>query len=178
MKNSLTLLAIEDSAHHIQDLKEMLSAEIPRLPLQLNVLFATNLKEAMSLIDQVDIVMTDIFFPAEHGGDAMEPNGKKIVEHCLLAQKSVVWVTSTYHHGDRTQALWEWSREHGVEMFDCEEISFVPDDWFDRDEEELQCELQNRCNGEGQHKHWRWAFLKGLLKYRWSSEIQDFIYSA
>lgn len=122
MKNPITILLVEDNADHIADLKAMLDEELPRLPIAVNCLWAADLQGAMSLWGQFnpDAVMTDVFFPTAPGCPEDGKNGKFVVERCLLELKPVVWVTSTFHHGSRTEPLSRWGREHGLEMFDSE----------------------------------------------------------
>lgn len=136
----MTLLVVEDRENHLADVKEMLATEMPHLPLKLDVIYASTLEEAERFLDQADIVMTDVFFPAKAGGDAEEANGKVVVERCLEANKPVVWVTSTHHHGRKTNAVSEWGRRLGMEMFDCDDVG----------------------NGDGEHKPWK-AALFGLF---------------
>jgi len=144
MKSTISILVIEDRANHIADCKAMIETERTRLPIQVNVLWANNLEEALSLLDQADAVMTDVFFPSISGGNDEEPSGQKVVEQCLAKCMPVVWVTSTYHHGKKTNSVNGWGREHGLEMFDCRDGG------------------DPYANVEGTHKPWKDAFY-GLL---------------
>ena len=140
----MTLLVVEDREHHLADVKAMLAIELLHLSLKLEVIYASTLEEAERLLAQADIVMTDVFFPAKAGGDAEEPNGKVVVERCLEANKPVVWVTSTFHHGRKTNEVSEWGRARGLEMFDCKGV-------FD---------------GEGKYKPWKaalWALFYAVV---------------
>lgn len=139
MMNPLTMLVVEDRPNHMTDLNAMLEAELPRIPVQVKVLYAQDLETALQLLPQADIVMTDVFFPAGPG-EPEQPNGQIVVERCLAEQKPVVWVTSTHHHGRSTNDVSQWGRKHGLEMFDC----YVDDD----------------C--EAPHKPWKEGFY-GLL---------------
>jgi CheY-like chemotaxis protein len=144
MKSPLNLLVVEDNANHIADLRTMLEEELPRLPITVNILWASDLQEAMTIFDQSnpDAVMTDVFFPPARGGNDKEPNGQKVVERSLMEQRPVVWVTSTYHHGRQTDGMSSWGRDHGLEMFDCY--------------------IDDNKDGEAPHKPWKEA-LYGLL---------------
>lgn len=139
MNDHMTMLIVEDNAAHLADAKKMLERELPLLPITLSVIYATTLEEAESLIERADIVMTDVFFPSTAGCSAEEPNGKNVVEMCLATNTPVVWITSTYHHGSKTNAVSEWGRKRGLEMFDCD-----------------------AGDGEAEHKPWK-AALYGLL---------------
>lgn len=141
MKSPLTMLVVEDRPNHMQDLTTMLEAELPRVPVQINVLYAEDLESALQLLPTADAVMTDVFFPAgdidlstmgEDSGllceevrldiygstNGQKPYGMVIVQEALTAGKPVVWITSTYHHGKGTNEASKWGRELGLEMFD------------------------------------------------------------
>ncbi len=141
MKDPLTILFVEDGDGHFADLQQMLAIEIPRLPIRVNALFARTQVEAEALLNQADAVMTDVFFPAEVG-DKEAGNGLAIVALCLEKKKPVVWITSTYHHGTKTDPLNEWGCKHGLKMFD----SCTPDSTSENDT-------------EGDHKPWKSALL-------------------
>jgi hypothetical protein len=145
MNSPLKMLVVEDRVNHIADCQTMLEEVLPRIPIRVNVLWARDLQEAASLLPQADAVMTDVFFPTAPGGNAEEPNGQVVVERCLDQSKPVVWVTSTYHHGKRTDPVSRWGRERGLRMFDCRSAE------------------SNCCNdAEDQHKPWKKA-LYGLF---------------
>jgi hypothetical protein len=156
MKDPLTILFVEDSDGHLADLQQMLAVELPRLPIRVNALFARYLLKADALFDQADAVMTDVFFPVGVGRE--EGCGKTIVERCLVEGKPVVWVTSTYHHGTKTDPLNEWGREHGLEMFDCVTLDAGGDN-----------------DNEGEHKPWKSALL-GLLYTVTAVEIGEALF--
>jgi hypothetical protein len=145
MKNTLNILVVEDHANHLADCQAMFEELLPKFPIQVNVLWAKDLKEAFSLLPQADAVMTDVFFPAAPGGTDEEPSGQVVVSWCLDQSKPVVWVTSTHHHGKKTEPINQWGREHGLVLFDC------------------QAEGASYYNDlEGQHKPWKEA-LYGLF---------------
>jgi hypothetical protein len=143
MKNPLTVLVVEDNPNHVADLEAMLAEERPRLPIELTVVIATNLFDATLQIGRSDAVMSDVFFPDDAGGAEM-PNGKQVLIACLATKIPAVWITSTYHHGARTDPVNQWGRKHGFEMFDCLELAG-----------------KNR-DSEAEHKPWKAAFY-GLL---------------
>lgn len=145
MKNPLKILFVEDSDWHLIDLRQILTTELPRLPIRVEALLAQNLIEAKALLDQADAVMTDVFFPAMSGGKE-EGNGRKVVERCLAEGKPVVWITSTYHHGLKTSDLNEWGRERGLEMCDCYDPESQSGDG----------------DAEAKHKPWKKALFKLL----------------
>ena len=118
MKNPFILLIVEDQEHHLKDVKEVIEKERERIPITLNVTYATNLQDALSLMSEADGVITDVFFPSLAGENSEGSNGQRIVEECLKLKKPVVWCTSTYHHGRKTDPFSEWGRKRGLEMFD------------------------------------------------------------
>ena len=150
MKNPFTLLVVEDRDNHLEDVKAVIAAEQPRLPIQLNVLYARNLNEALSLFDSADGVMTDVFFPVSNGEEEVHA-GQTLVGYCLTENKPVVWVTSTYHHGNKTDPINNWGRQRGLEMFDCPSVS---------------------GDHEALHKPWRKA-LYGLFYSAVATEIGE-----
>ena len=115
---SQTLLVIEDNPRHLNDVKSVLDDLLSQLTLKVRTVFATNLVEANGHFSDADLIMTDIFFPDQQGGDAEIPNGQKILEQCIAEKKPGVWVTSTYHHGKKTSPLFHWGHEKGFAMFD------------------------------------------------------------
>ena len=141
VKSPLTVLVVEDNSGHMEDCRTMLKEVCPKLSIEVMVVEATNLKEAFELLPQADVVMTDVFFPTRTGMSADEPNGMTVVEECLYHSKPVVWVTSTYHHGHKTESVSGWGRSRGLEMFDCN---------------------PSHPDGEAPHKPWKKAFV-GLL---------------
>jgi hypothetical protein len=142
MKNPLRVLVVEDNPQHTAQLMSMLDQEVPKLPIKIFVIVVADLQMAQREYPNMDAVITDVFFPEVLGGDSEVPNGKVIVERCLADQKPVVWITSTYHHGKKTNAVNEWGRAHGLEMFDCGDYNIE--------------------DGEAIHKPWKDA-LYGLL---------------
>ncbi|MDO8511929.1 MAG: hypothetical protein Q7S57_01540 [bacterium] len=113
------LLAVEDNTLHLRDLMQVIGELPDDFPLDLEIKCVRSLREALNNLESADGVITDVFFPEIPDGDATQPNGKKVVEACIAAQKPVVWITSTYHHGTMTNAVSEWGRDRGLEMFDC-----------------------------------------------------------
>jgi hypothetical protein len=118
MKDVLKLLIVEDGLMHLEDVRNFLAKE--PLPLKLQVDYVVDLENAVAKLPWADAVLTDVFFPRNRGEEE-EPNGQVVVEECLRLGKPVVWITSTYHHGTRTDGVSVWGRNRGMEMFDCPE---------------------------------------------------------
>lgn len=117
MKN-LNLLIVEDNPKHVADLKTVLEQELPKWPMQVNSTWTTTLEDACYGLQRADIVMSDVFFPTRSGGREV-PNGQNLAVEALESSKPVVLVTSTYHHGDRTESIHEWCLENQIALFDC-----------------------------------------------------------
>lgn len=151
-KKHIKLLVVEDNEAHVLDLNGVLEdlGLGYEFPLNLEVCVVSTLAGALAKMSQTDWVMTDVFFPDVPGGDATQPNGKKVVEACIATQKPVVWITSTYHHGTMTNAVSEWGRDRGLEMFDCP--------------------IAGRGSEEAPHKPWKEA-LYGLIYTALAIEI-------
>ncbi len=152
MKNVLSLLVVEDQQHYLEEVRKLLTSE--QLPVVLQVRYATDLEEALQLLPDSDMVMTDVFFPSSRGGEE-QPNGKRIVEECLKTDKPVVWVTSTWHHGKKTNPLSEWGRSKGLEMFDALQSG----------------ERLKDSEGEASHKPWKRA-IYGVISLLLRQEFQ------
>lgn len=124
---TLNILLVEDNDNHAADCVSMLAEIQDRLPVQVTLTRATTLEDALPLVAEADGVLTDVFYPAKAGDSAETPSGQQMVAHCLRIGKPVVWCTSTYHHGTRTNTVSQWGREHGLEMFDtCAENGEAP----------------------------------------------------
>ena len=144
MKSLLKILVIEDRENHKNDFDEMFAAEIPKgnFPVQIEILHAADLATATHLIHEVDAIISDVFFPDVTGGEERE-NGTEVAKLSLTMGKPILFVTSTYHHGSRTEPVNQWCVSHGVEMFDC-----YPKKQYDETEAE--------------HKNWKGS-LFGIL---------------
>ncbi len=136
------LLVIEDRDNHWDDAKNFFSQP---LPIEFEMLHATTLETALELLPKADWVMSDIFFPTKTG-NAEKTNCKQVVVECLKSGKPIVLITSTHHHGTKTEPVNKWARKLHVEIFDKE--SLLPGS---RD-------LEN----EAEHKPWKDAFV-GLM---------------
>lgn len=118
MNSLVGLLVVEDDERHMADFLETLLEVKRAMPFQIILKCAANLEEALKLIPEADLVVTDVFFP-DAPGQEVGAYGTNVVAECLKQLKPVVWITSTYHHGDETEESSKWGRDHGLEMFDC-----------------------------------------------------------
>ncbi len=138
------ILIIEDTAKHIADVKEIVlkvkkTFLEKNIPIEIEPVYATNLSEAMSQLESVDAVMSDVFFPEREGGKERACS-VEIMKKTLSLHKAIVLVTSTWHHGEKTQPVFEISRQYGLlELFDCNP--------------------KDLKNGEDEHKPWATALI-------------------
>ncbi|MEK6901121.1 MAG: response regulator [Nanoarchaeota archaeon] len=112
------ILLVEDRPQHIAEAKQLLEERI-RSGIITGVDYASTLHQAMQSlrVGTYDGVISDVFFPSEEG-EMEAQNGTTVAEQALFYSVPVVLVTSTYHHGTRTQPVCEWGRERGMELVD------------------------------------------------------------
>jgi len=155
--NTLEILVIEDNQSHLADARKIFE-ERAGAGVPLRVDYASTLEEANAKLQSCSYgaIMTDVFFP-EKDGDSESANGVKIGEYALQHQIPFVMVTSTYHHGGKTEPVNQWTRQRGVKLVDCDIQELV-----DRDElRETSSDLAYKklMNGEGKKKNWGGAYL-------------------
>lgn len=117
------ILVVEDNPEHLADMqKTLLILErkflIKKIPISIEPVYAVNLLDAMKLLDSVDAVMSDVFFPRQKGGKE-EDCGVEMMKKSLFLRKAVVLITSTWHHGAKTQPVCLATRDYGIEMIDA-----------------------------------------------------------
>lgn len=115
----LELLAIEDNPKHLSDLREVMGGRVEAGVVG-RVDYATTLTEAYEHLGDrsYDGVLSDIFFP-DLGGRCEEQNGQQVANYCLQSQIPFVLVTSTHHHGKRTDPVCQWIRGKGMNLVDA-----------------------------------------------------------
>ena len=121
MNKHIAILVVEDNEDHIRDCQAMLNNLSKEFPLDLEIVWERNLRDAFDGLAFADWVMPDVFLLDVPGGDANESNGKKIVEVAIRAQKPVVWITNSCATGNVTCDEDNWVRHYGISMFDCPE---------------------------------------------------------
>jgi len=123
------ILLVEDNPKHLADAKALLEDRV-RVGAINGVDYATNLDEAVELvgIKTYDAIISDIFFPAEAGG-IEEELGTFMGRYALDYNIPFVLITSTYHHGCKTQPACDWIRNRGMNLVDNPEA----DKWGDSD---------------------------------------------
>ena len=138
MKEQLEILVIEDNPKHISDAKKLLDDRAERGIIS-NVDYASTFSEAQELLNRksYDGIISDIFFPEKSGENERE-YGTTIAELCLQRKTPFVLVTSTFHHGRKTQLVCNFIRNKGMQLVDSNPK--------DRD-------------GEAESKYWAGAFV-------------------
>ncbi len=112
------ILLVEDNPKHLADARMLLEERITRGVIS-RVDYASTLASAMNYLrtETYDGVMSDVFFPEDDGKPEAQ-HGTHVAEYVLAQGNPVVLVTSTYHHGSRTQPVCRWGRERGIELID------------------------------------------------------------
>ncbi len=152
--DKLKLLVVEDRNEHFADFEKILTEQ--EFPIALDITRAKTLKEALPLIPQADGVVSDLFFPTQAGG-AEEPCGRNVVEECLKIGKPVIWITSTWHHGSKTNKHNNWGRDKNLEMFDSGD-------------------MQNP-ETETEHKPWLEAIL-GIIYSIYAAQFKEWTFTS
>lgn len=116
-KKQVRLLIVEDNHNHQLDAIRMLDSLPETFPLWLEVDFAFELDAALRRLPNSEWVIPDVFFPDVTGGDITQPNGKMVVEACIVAKKPVVMVTDqTQQQAFKTEQS-QWVHSRGIELF-------------------------------------------------------------
>lgn len=113
-----TLLLIEDNPKHLADAKVLLEDRVKVGAIN-GVDYATNLTEAEELLRtrKYDGIISDVFFPKEAGGIEQQM-GTTIGQYALDHKIPFVLVTSTHHHGYKTEPVNQWISERGMKLID------------------------------------------------------------
>lgn len=90
-------------------------------------------------------VLSDVFFPRTRGG-VEEQLGTEFGQYVLDRGIPLVLVTSTYHHGRKTQPACDWARKRGMQLIDRPDMS-----------------SSTLCESEDEHKEWEGAYF--LMSY-------------
>mgnify|MGYP001489112488 CR=1 FL=1 len=122
-QKQLDILVIEDQNKHFWDVEEELNGRIAEgVPLKVD--YAANLKEALALIEKEDYdgIISDIFFPEEAPGgslsDDLGPRGRVVALKAMEKSIPVVFCTSTWHHGEETEPVYQFSIDHQIPFVD------------------------------------------------------------
>ncbi len=154
VNDMVRLLLIEDNKKHLQDARQLLEERVASGAIA-GVDYAATFDEAMRYLTTTKYsgIMSDIFFPTSNGGNE-EENGTKIGEYALQNGLPFVLVTSTYHHGRKTEPVSFWARTRP----DMELIDTMPETGRD---------------GEAQSKNWigGYVVLSYLIEAKQVGEI-------
>ncbi len=148
------LLLIEDNKKHLTDAQQLLEERVASGAIS-SVDYASTLDDAIQYLTttRYDGIISDIFFPTAYGGNE-EENGTKIGEYALQQGLPFVLVTSTYHHGRKTDPVCSWARTRA----DMELIDTMPETGRD---------------GEAESKNWigGYVVLSYLIEAKHVGEI-------
>ena len=131
------ILVIEDNERHLADARAFLEERV-KTGVTLEIDYVSTLSEAREMMAKVgyDVILTDIFFPATSqeartaegdsslaavGVDVVgsdSPYGVLIAEEAFKQSLPVVLVTSTHHHGRKTQPVHGWAMEKDIRLID------------------------------------------------------------
>lgn len=114
------ILVVEDNEKHLQDAKELLEGRV-QAGVPINVDYASTLDEALGKLHctKYDGVMTDVFFSRNQGTQEVS-SGKDVATYALENRIPFVMVTSTHHHGYKTEPINQWIRANGLELVDAD----------------------------------------------------------
>jgi len=112
------ILLVEDNPKHLADAKTLLEERV-RSGVIGGVDYASTLRQAMESLRTGDYtgMLLDVFFPNDEG-ETEQPNCVKVDEYALDKGMPFVLVTSTYHHGRKTEPVSKWAREKHMELVD------------------------------------------------------------
>src|SRR3989344_169321 len=116
----LEVLVIEDNPKHMSDVKQLCDERIQKGVLS-SVDYASTLTEANELLfgKTYDGIISDVFFP-ERSGEKEREFGTTIAQYALDKKIPFVLVTSTHHHGRKTQPVCDFMRGRGMNLVDSE----------------------------------------------------------
>lgn len=202
--DKIRILVIEDSPDNLEEAEETLKDVINNS--RLEVRYTTTLKKAIEQIQggiegPYDGVLSDIFFPYE-GGDEPELYGTRVGEMLLKKGVPVFLITSTHHHGQRTEPASTWARSKGMELFDVPSEGLIRDlngkvkpigwkkCWADAFFQLIKLIIGKERNfyliteegikdlfGDGKQELWglNWNYDKTLEYYRWQGKRDEWI---
>lgn len=153
MKEKLEILVVEDQPEHLADVRAVLDS---RKQYGIGADYVSNLDDTKRKLEKrnYDGILSDVFFP-EREGEAESAAGLWVAEYGRIYRIPFILVTSTYHHGDKTEPINHWLRRKGPKLVD----------WMPSDDEYYQ-----RKNSEGDRKNWEGGllslmyFIEGLKK--------------
>lgn len=112
----LEILVIEDGTKHLSNAQELLNERQELISAD----YASTLEDSLKMLEEkrYDGVLSDIFFPTRKGGEE-EPNGEVIINYCMENKLPVTLITSTHHHGAKTEPIYKLCCRKRIEMIDA-----------------------------------------------------------
>src|SRR3989338_6369609 len=149
----LQILVVEDSPSHIKDIKVEMNRRISQ-GAHLNVLYVSNLHDALRQMNSADGIISDVFFPLNLSGINPDANAQSFLQR--FARDNVLPASGTYlahiahknnlpialctdghHHAKNLREVYSFIQEEG--------IPFVPN-------------YQSEYESVAKHKYWASAY--------------------
>src|SRR3989338_6559285 len=119
MDQKYGIVVIEDQQKHLEEVKGLIEARSDIV----SAVYAANLAAAIDTLNsrKYDGILSDAHFP-EREGAPESPCGKQIIDYAMTNRLPFTIVTSTYHHGSKTEPISRASRSAGIELIDEEDV--------------------------------------------------------
>jgi len=103
MTEKLEILVVEDQPHHLADVRAVIDS---RRQYGIEADYVSTLDDAKRKLEEkrYDGILSDVFFP-EREGEEESASGLWIAEYGLENKVPFILVTSTYHHGRKTEEV-------------------------------------------------------------------------
>ena len=117
-ETTLNILIVEDNPKFLKDITELIE-DRKKQGIRVEADYATHYKTALQMLlsKQYDGVITDLFFPETEGANE-DAYGVEIARTAKAKKIPTVCVTSTYHHGTKTEKYWSELDDVGVCLVD------------------------------------------------------------
>ncbi|MBS3171809.1 hypothetical protein J4449_04320 [Candidatus Woesearchaeota archaeon] len=144
MIKKLEILVVEDQPKHLADVKAVLE---DRRQYGTEADYVSTLDGIKRELKEkkYDGILSDVFFPEKEGGEEA-PSGLWVAEYGIQNGVPFVLVTSTYHHGSKTEPIHSWlCYDKGLALVDLQHLD---ENYQMKDSE-----------GESGRKNWKGGFL-------------------
>jgi hypothetical protein len=153
------LLLIEDQTKHLEDAKRIADQIEERG--EISVGYSNTFEHTMDILKHllVECIVSDVFFPSVAEGEPIE-NGTFVCDYALKHKIPIVLCTNTYHHGKKTQPVFDYCLKEHVPLFDCNSYALG--------------------DGEAETKDWKSSIISamGLARVkddRENGRVEDFV---
>jgi len=141
MTDKLEILVVEDQPKHLADVKVVLDG---RKQYGIEADYVSTLDDTKRKLEEkkYDGILSDVFFPKREGEEDLA-SGLWVAEYGIQNGVPFILVTSTYHHGEKTEPVNKWLSHKGLQLVDWQgDGSYYG--WK---------------NSEGDRKNWEGGFL-------------------